>query len=233
MNAESTVYQLYAYPNTYSMGVHLLLEETGVPYRIIDPKVNPQHTDAEFSRVSPHRRVPAIVLPDGKSMCESGAIALHLADSLCHQKFTIDTRSVDRGLYLQWLFYLSSTLQPDVMIVFHPEHYFEDKERQAALISAAQKRLERVWAVLENEYQQLGKSRNHDDPWLFGASPTAVDFSVATVLLWPECFPSSSQSYPMLNAMLNALSERASYKRIMPWHKGVTAEPPCRSIDAC
>lgn len=227
------MYQLYAYPNTYSMGVHLLLEETGVPYRIIDPKVNPQHTDAEFSRVSPHRRVPAIVLPNGRSMCESGAIALHLADSLCNQKFTVDTHSADRGSYLQWLFYLSSTLQPDVMIVFHPEHYFEDNERQAALIQAAQKRLARVWAVLENEYQLLCNSRNRNDPWLFGASPTAVDFSLATVLLWPECFPSSSQRYPMLNAMLKALSERVSYNRIMPWHKGLIEVPPCKLIDEC
>jgi hypothetical protein len=45
-------------------------------------------------------------------------------------------------------------------------------------------------------------------------------------LLWPECFPSIPQTYPALSAMLQTLSERASFKRIMPWHHGMTNELP-------
>lgn len=212
------MYRLYACPNTYSIGVHLLIEEVGVPYSIIDPKVNPSLTDDAFLRASPHARVPALILPNGTTMCESGAIALYLADSLGDQRYSIQSDSIERGRYLQWLFYLSSTLQPDVMIVFHPEHYFPDSERQAELTSAAEKRLEQVWAVLEKEYSK--------GPWMFQKGPTAVDFALATVLLWPECFPSSSQAYPSLVTMLEALSDRASFKNIMAWHRGETDEPP-------
>ena len=228
MKSESSIYQLYAYPNTYSMGVHLLLEETGVPYVIVNPKTNPSFTDTIFYRVSPHGRVPALIFPDGTTMAESSAIALHLADILCEQKFSIKADSIDRGRYLQWMFYLSSTLQPDVMIVFHPEHYFPDSERQDALVAAAENRLNKVWSILEQEYSQLNSPQKGRGPWMFEHGPTAVDFSLATVLIWPECFSSSLQIYPALSAMLQTLSERASFKRIMPWHQGMTEEPASR-----
>lgn len=162
-------------------------------------------------------------------MFESSAIALHLADSLCRQKYSIRSDSTERGRYLQWMFYLSSTLQPDVLMVFHPEHYFSDNERQAALVEAAEKRLENVWDVLEKEYSQSGGKR----PWMFSTGPTAVDFSLATVLLWPECFPASSKAYPALGAMLEALSERASFKYIMPWHESLTDDVPHRLSKEC
>lgn len=226
------MYQLYAYPDTYSVGVQLLLEEARVPYRIVNPKRDPSLTDAVFYEASPHGRVPALTLPDGGSMCESGAIALHLADSLCDQQFSVKPDSVDRGRFLQWLFYLSSTLQPDVMVVFHPERYFQDDVRRAALVTAAEQRLAGVWAVLEKEYRHRHLanrgSGSNQQPWLFGQGPTAVDFSLATVMLWPEVYPSLSRAYPSLEAMLQAMSERESFKRIMPWHKGLTSDVPGR-----
>lgn len=224
MSSNSSKYILYAHPNTYSIGVHLLLEESGVPYRIIDPKVDPSLTSAAFLQASPHGRVPALILPNGTTMCESNAIALHLADSLSEQQFSIHSDSMDRGQYLQWLFYLSSTLQPDVLITFHPEFYFTDAAHQSALTTAAEKRLAQVLDVLEQEYSQ----KSHRAPWMFEHGPTAVDFSLATVLLWPECFTPNSDVYPALSDMLQAVSMRASFKRIMPWHQRTTDTPPHR-----
>ncbi len=208
----------YAYPNTYSIGVHLLLEECQVPYTVINPKLNPAITDSAFYLASPHGRVPALVLPNGSAMCESGAIALYLADTFAGQRFTVAADSVERPGYLQWLFYLSSTLQPDVMMVFHPEHYTSDSKQQAELRDAATRRLLPVWDVLEKACSgQL---------WMFRQGLTAVDFALATVLLWPECFPPALNRYPALTAMLDALSARDSFKRIMPWHRGEVSEIP-------
>lgn len=221
MQTESSIYQLYASPNTYSIGAHLLLEESGEPYCIINPRLNPSRNDTAFRSASPHGRVPALILPDGSTLFESSAIALHLADTLCEQSFSIDSDSPHRGHYLQWLFYLSSTLQPDVMLVFHPEYYCPDKAQQVALVESAQHRLEQVWTVLDKEFSR----NNHPAPWMFESGPTAFDFSLATVMLWPEVFPTSSKTYPALSTMLQALSERTSFKRVMPWHQGTADEP--------
>ncbi len=224
MSSSASNHILYAHPDTYSIGVHLLLEESGVPYRIIDPKADPSLTNDIFLNASPHGRVPALIFPNGTTMCESNAIVLHLADSLSEQRYSVKPEAKDRGRYLQWLFYLSSTLQPEVLIVFHPEFYFTDAANQSTLITAAEKRLAHVLAVLEKEY----KLQAHSAPWMFEHGPTAVDFSLANVLLWPECFTPSTVKYPALSAMLEAVSTRDSFERIMPWHQRTTDEPPHR-----
>jgi len=170
MKSEPAIYTLYASPNTYSIGAHLLLEESGVPYRIINPRLNSSLTDTAFHRASPHGRVPAVILPGGTSIIES------------------------------------------------------DNARQSALVETARNRLTQVWQVLEKQYNM----KNHDAPWMFKSGPTALDFSLANVLLWPECFPASPNTYPALSAMLSNMSERISFKRIMPWHQRTTDHPPQR-----
>jgi glutathione S-transferase len=53
-----------------------------------------------------------------------------------------------RGLALQWLFYLMSTFQPEVLIQFHAERYFPDNTAmQQALKSASLLELEKLWQV--------------------------------------------------------------------------------------
>ncbi len=147
-------------------------------------------------------------------MFESGAIALHLADSLCNGQFSVAADSADRPEYLQWLFYFSSTLQPDVMLQFHPEYYFSDSERQSALKASAMQRLEEIWKILERRYQA--------GPWMFDNRPTAVDFSLATVLRWPECFPNGIGQYPNLQSSLEAVCQREACQRVMRWHEGAS-----------
>jgi glutathione S-transferase len=225
------MYELYAYPNTYSIGVHLLLQESRVPYRVIDvseigalgekshAEVNSAAT--RFKQVSPHQRVPALQLADGSSQFESGAIALHLADSLCNGEFSISADSASRPEYLQWLFYLSSTLQPEVMLQFHPEYYFDDTGTQQALRAASMQRLSKIWQILEQRYAA--------GPWMFENRPTAVDFSLATVLLWQECFPTDVSLYPNLHRTLSEIEKRKACADVLRWHRresSQTGRPP-------
>lgn len=217
--------ELYAYPDTYSIGCHMLLEESGVEYRVNDVsafehlrKSAREKAEAGFNEASPHRRVPALRIDNeqgaSQSLCESGAIALHLSDSLCNGAFSIPSNSHKRPRYLQWLFYLSSTLQPEVMLQFHPEHYFDDENLQQRLQKASMDRLEEIWSVLERQYQ--------NGPWMFDNRPTAVDFCLATVLLWPECFPKQLQAYPNLSSSINAIKQRPACSHVIQWHQGKT-----------
>jgi glutathione S-transferase len=220
------MYELYAYPNTYAISVHLLLQECGVDYRVVDvsqngalsgePNDNESSAAASFKQVSPHQRVPALRLPDGSSQFESGAIALYLADSMCNGEFSIAADSTSRPEYLQWLFYLSSTLQPEVMLQFHPEHYFDDTPTQQVLKAASMQRLSKIWPILESRYAA--------GPWMFENRPTAVDFSLATVLLWPECFPADESIYPNLVRTLKTIEKRKECAAVLRWHRRETNE---------
>ncbi|MFT4725822.1 MAG: glutathione S-transferase [Granulosicoccus sp.] len=215
------MYELYAYPNTYAIGVHLLLQEFGVDYRVIDvsefgARGEESHSyensdSVSFKQISPHRRVPALRLADGSSQFESGAIALHLADSLCDGEFSIAADSASRPEYLQWLFYLSSTLQPEIMLQFHPEHYFDDTSTQQALKAASMRRLSKIWPVLETRYAA--------GPWMFEDRPTAVDFSLATVLFWKQCFQPNVSIYPNLLRTLQAIEKREACAEVLCWHR--------------
>ena len=73
----------WATPNGHK--VHIMLEETGLPYRVHGVNIrNGDQFEPEFLKISPNNRIPAIVDHDGPqgkplSLFESGAILLYLA----------------------------------------------------------------------------------------------------------------------------------------------------------
>ncbi len=214
--------ELYAFPNTYAMGCQLLLEESSASYEVIDinqfdslPGAAREKAIDDFKKASPHQRVPALKMSTGEAICESGAIALYLADTLDDGKFSIPANSVDRAEYMQWLFYFSSTLQPEVMLQFHPEYYFDDSILQQHLKQAAHQRLSNIWPVLEQRYAHV----DTETPWMFENRPTAVDFSLLPVLVWPESFPGVIDDYPSLRKLLSAMCERDTCREVLKWHK--------------
>src|SRR4030065_1892256 len=76
---------VYTWPTPNGHKVHIMLEETGLSYRVhaVDIGAGEQFKP-EFLRISPNNKIPAIVDSDGPegkplSMFESGAILVHLA----------------------------------------------------------------------------------------------------------------------------------------------------------
>jgi len=76
---------VYTWPTPNGHKVHIMLEETGLPYRVhpVDIGMGDQFKP-EFLAISPNNRIPAIVDregPNGKpiSLFESGAILIYLA----------------------------------------------------------------------------------------------------------------------------------------------------------
>ena len=109
------------------MNSHLLLEELGVDYELVLFNVHiPEEFPAEFLELNPNARVPVLVTPIGP-IYESAAIMMYLCE-MHEGRYMPSTGSAERGRFLQWLFYLMSTFQPEVLIQFHPEKYFPDNE---------------------------------------------------------------------------------------------------------
>ena len=204
------MYQLFCSPNTYAMGPHVLLEELEVEFEIVEVSLFTPVPDSDFLAASPHARVPALRHNHG-TVCESGAIALYLTDAHSEKGFGIAVDHPDRARYLQWLFYLSSTLQPEVLIQFHPESYFDNVDLQNYLKTASMNRLETIWQTLNSIYE--------DGPYLYGNHPTAVDICLAIQIQWTECFSDGISRYPNLQRMLEEISTRDAYLRAMQWHQ--------------
>ncbi len=76
---------LYAWPTPNAYKVSIMLEETGLPYTVIPVNIAAgEQFSADFLKISPNNRMPAIVDDDvvggPLSVFESGAILMYLAE---------------------------------------------------------------------------------------------------------------------------------------------------------
>ena len=77
---------LYTWPTPNGHKVHIMLEETDLPYTVHPVDIlDGDQFEPEFLKISPNNKMPAIVDPEGPdgdpiSLFESGAILLYLAE---------------------------------------------------------------------------------------------------------------------------------------------------------
>jgi GST-like protein len=107
---------LYFAPTPNGLKARLMLEEAGLPYRLIPVSLSRgEQFRAEFLAISPNNKIPAIVdhaVSDGgppQSVFESGAILLYLAEKT--GRF-IPRNERGRAEVMQWLFWQMSGLEP-------------------------------------------------------------------------------------------------------------------------
>ena len=107
---------LYHAPKSRSSRFIWLLEELGVPYELKLASIrrgdgSGQAAGADYRRVHPHGKVPAIV-HDGAIVFESSAIALYLADAFPEAGLGVPVGHPKRGPYVTWLAYYAGVLEP-------------------------------------------------------------------------------------------------------------------------
>jgi GST-like protein len=105
---------LYTWTTPNGRKISIMLEETGLPYRVIPVNLGKKEQfGPEFTAVTPNQKIPAIVdhgvaggpLP----IFESGAILIHLAEKT--GKF-LPTEVRARSQVMQWLMYQMSHVGP-------------------------------------------------------------------------------------------------------------------------
>ena len=76
---------LYTWPTPNGHKIHIMLEETGTPYRVIPIDIGKgEQFKPDFLKISPNNKMPAMVDPDGPdgkpfALAESGAMLFYLA----------------------------------------------------------------------------------------------------------------------------------------------------------
>ena len=208
---DMAAYRLYAHKNSYAMTTHLMLEELGVDYAVSWFNVHkPEEFPAEFLQLNPNARVPVLLTPDGP-VYESAATMMYLSEH--HDNlFMPATNDHRRGLALQWLFYLMSTFQPEVLIQFHAERYFpDDPAMQQALKSASLHELEKLWQVIEAALDP--------GPYFLGEDYSICDMLFLMQAIWKENQPSDLSHYPNSIRMMQTAFARPAVQRIIQIHQ--------------
>jgi len=189
---------LYTWPTPNGRKISIALEELGLPYSVhpIDIGSGAQFAP-EFLAISPNNKIPAIVDREtGRSLMESGAILLYLADK------TGRLLGDDRWATLEWLMLQMASIGPMLGQVHHFVHFNPGKAPYAE---------ERFRAEAERLYGVLDR-RLAEHEFLAGS------YSIADIATWPwisryEWQQLDLRVYPNLLRWYLAIADRPAVQR--------------------
>lgn len=202
------MYKLYWSPGGANMAPHAVLNEIGCPRELIlvDIKAGANKQPA-YLALNPHGRVPTLQ-HDGVTMYESAAICLYLAER--HPEATLMPLpgAPKRAHFLQWLAYLTNTVQEELQHWWHAEGYVEDHACHAAMQKTAEKNLDRMWRFLDDHLKRNG-------PFLLGQDYSCADIFLAMLMRWSRNCTAPAWTHPTLGAFLERVKARPAYRRML------------------
>ena len=198
---------LYTWPTPNGHKVHIMLEETGLPYTVhpIDIQAGDQFKP-EFLKISPNNKMPAIVDSDGPggkpiSMFESGAILIYLADKTGR---LMPTDARGRYKVLEWLMFQMASVGPMLGQAHHFRRYAPEQIRYA--IERYTNEAKRIYGVIDKRVGEV--------PYLAG------EYSIADIATYPWLRPHKLQGqnledFPNLKRWSEAIEARPAVQKGM------------------
>lgn len=200
------MYKLFYFPRNASWAPHLILKELGVDFELIfvDRKSQSQKTE-DYLRLNPTGRIPTLV--DGnQAIFESGAIALYLSEKHPEVKLIPSLDTPERALCYQWLFYLTSTLQPELMVYFYPEKHTDNTGYCSSIVAAQEDRITQMFSILDD---QIGSNT-----YLIGNTITICDYFLFMLCHWGSEFKRPPLDFSNLARCLKGLASRVSFQEV-------------------
>ena len=193
---------LYSWPTPNGHKIHIMLEETGLPYRVhpVDIGAGAQFKP-EFLKISPNNKMPAMIDaegPGGKpiSLFESGAMLLYLASK--SGKFLPEDMR-ERWATLQWLMFQMGGVGPMLGQAHHFLVYAPEKIPYA--MQRYSKEANRLYGVMD---RRLTESR-----FIACDEYTIADMAIM----------------PWLRSYKNQGVEMEEYPQVKRWFDGIAARP--------
>ena len=197
---------LYTWPTPNGHKIHIMLEETGLPYNVIPIDINKgDQFDPEYLKLSPNNKMPAMVDTDGPGgepygLFESGAIMMYLAEKTGQ---FMPAEMAARYRVIQWLMFQMGGIGP----LFGQAHHFRQYAPEGPDLTYAVERYTneagRLYGVLD---RRLGE-----------AEYLAGDYSIADIATFPWTRSHDRQGhsfdeFPNAEARRNLFGE-AQYQR--------------------
>ncbi|HTO82562.1 MAG TPA: glutathione S-transferase N-terminal domain-containing protein [Methylomirabilota bacterium] len=196
---------VYSWPTPNGHKVHIMLEETGLPYTIhpIDIGRGDQFKP-DFLAISPNNKMPAITDRDGPggkpySLFESGAILLYLAEKTGK---LMPAETAARYEVVQWLMFQMGNIGPMLGQAHHFRHYAPEPLPYA--VQRYTNEANRLYGVLDRRLQ--------------GRSYLADDYSIADIAVWPWVRTPDRQgvdaaAYPNYRRWFDVIAARPAVQR--------------------
>ena len=200
--------ELYTWPTPNGHKVHIMLEETGLEYRVhpIDIGAGDQFKP-EFLKISPNNKMPAIVDtdgPDGKPMAlaESGAILFYLASKT--GRF-LPEGIRERWQVMQWVMFQMGHIGPMLGQAHHFLQYAPEKIEYA--INRYRNEANRLYGVVER--------RLRESKFLACDEYTIADMACMPWMRAPERQGVDIDEYPRVKRWRDGLLARPAAQRAL------------------
>ncbi len=194
--------EVYSWPTPNGHKVHIMLEECGLPYRVIPVDIGSgAQFDPQFLSISPNNKIPALIDPEGPegqaiSLFESGAILLYLASKASQ---LLPTGTAGKYEVLQWLMFQVGSVGPMLGQAHHFRIYAPQKIPYA--IDRYSSEARRLYTVMN---KRLAAST-----YLGGREYSIADIAV----------------FPWLRSWKNQGVDLADYPHLKGWFDEIAARP--------
>ena len=188
---------LYTWSTPNGRKVSIMLEEIELPYTVHAIDIgNDQQFHDDFLKISPNNKIPAIVDHDnGRTMMESGAILLYLAEK--SGRF-LPTDEAARWRTMEWLMFQMGGLGPMLGQAHHFLHYNRGTSDYA----------EKRYAIEAQRLYDVMDERLAHREYLAG------EYSVADIASWPWISRFEWQGIDF-----------AEYPNVERWYRAIAARP--------
>ena len=200
--------ELYTWPTPNGHKVHIMLEETGLPYKVhpIDIGAGDQFKP-ELLAISPNNKIPAMVDsdgPDGKPMAlaESGAMLFYLASKT--GKF-LPKGIRERWQVMQWVMFQMGHIGPMLGQAHHFLQYAPEKIEYA--MNRYRNESRRLYGVVDS---QLAKSK-----WVACGEYTIADMAIMPWMRFPERQGVDIEEYPHVKAWRERILARPAVQKAL------------------
>ncbi len=170
------MYTLHNIKGWGSMGVQFLLDEMGISYS--NNWMTPEEVRSpSFRNQSPLGFIPALLLPDGRTLFESAAIFAYLATAHPDTRLSPGPGTYDFGIYLSWLNFMSTNIYPVTNMAYGGGGYSESDEQAVIIKRKAADVMQRNFAVIEDRL-------NHPGPYMLGKGFSGLDIYLFMLTIW-------------------------------------------------
>ena len=198
---------LYSWATPNGQKIHIMLEETGLPYNIhaIDITKGEQFSD-EFLTITPNHKIPAIIDSDGlndqkTTLFESGAILIYLANKA--NQFIPAFATPQYYQCVQWLMFQMGGIGPMFGQAHHFNVYADEKIPYA--IDRYTKESNRLFSVMDKQLSL--------HTYLAGDEYTIADIATYPWVRYPERKGVSLQEYPNVSRWYNSIEKREKVQK--------------------
>ncbi len=196
--------ELYGNPRSRAMRCLWMLEEIGVPYRLIEKSTRADDLQtAEYLRLNPNARIPTLV--DGSFVLwESMAINLYLAQKYEGSMHCSEAEVL--GLAAQWSFWAMLEMEHLLLDLLMHRALLPEFVRDPSYAERDELLLNRPLKVLNNSL--AGRK------YLVGKSFTVADLNVASILAWGKMGRLDLSKHSDVTRWLDDCLSRPAYGRV-------------------